>query len=263
MTRNRGLVGSSGFALAFALGFAACGGTGTDPIDVATSGAVAIKIYQQSHPARGYVDANANAHTHVRPGQHEAYGGAPMSGYTWSVATGTSMPFPGLIISPLTGLVSGTIPNGTAAAQYPYSVTVTDGISSYTSSAYIQVVACNSGPASNPVPSNCSIPEPIACGSGTLADMNLAGFAAFKAGQPVGYSLFVSGGTPPYKSWTVVSGTLPPGTSIDASRGVLTGTPLPSAAGNTYTFSVKVSDATNASCPAVGASAAQYKITLQ
>jgi len=264
MSRHGIRTAASGFAFAVTFVLSGCGGAGTDPIDGVSSGVVPIKIYQQSHPARGYVDANGNLYTHINPGQHEAYGGAPQSGYTWSVTSGTSMPFPGMIISPLTGLVSGSIPNGTAAGQYTYSVTVTDGTSSYTStSAYIQVQACNSGPASNPVPGNCNVPPVLSCGSGTLSDINLGGLSAYKAGQPVGFSLFVNGGTPPYKSWALVSGTLPPGTSIDASRGVLTGTPLSSAAGTTYNFSVKVSDATNATCPAAGASAAQYKITLQ
>ena len=244
------------FCLTIPLYLAACGG-GDSPTEV-SAGAVALKIYQQSHPARGYVDANGNLYTHVNPGQHEAYGGSPLSGYTWTVTTGTSMPFPGLVISPLTGLVSGTIPNNTAAGQYNYSVTVSDGTNTYTSSAYIQVNACNSSSS----PSNCSIPVPFSCNSGTLMDMNLGGLSVFKAGQPVGFSLTVSGGTPPYKNWGVVSGSLPPGTSIDASRGVLTGTPLSTATG-TYTFTVKVQDATNATCPAAGASVAQYKITLQ
>src|SRR5215212_5212986 len=132
MHRHRDLKGAAAFALSLALIIPACGGV-TDPIDEVSAGAVALKIYQQSHPARGYVDANANLYTHINPGQHEAYGGAPLSGYSWSVTSGTSMPFPEMIISPLTGLVSGTLPNGTAAGQYSYSVTVTDGTSSYTS----------------------------------------------------------------------------------------------------------------------------------
>jgi uncharacterized protein (TIGR03437 family) len=59
-----------------------------------------------------------------------------------------------------------------------------------------------------------------------------------------GYSqvLVAAGGTPPYR-WSVTGGTLPPGLSLNASTGALSGTP--SSAG-TFTFSVQVTDSAGA-----------------
>lgn len=257
MTRN---LWTTTALLSLAAAISGCGGGGgTGP--GGTTG-VALKIYQNAHPAAGYVDANGGLRTNIRPGQLEAYGGSPLSGYTWTVTTGTSMPFPGLTISPLTGLVSGTLPAGTAPGTYNYRVTVSDGSTTYSSSgAYIQVNACNSSGAGGAA--NCNIPPSLNCASGSLSDMNLGGIASWKAGEPVGYSLFVSGGAPPYKNWTVLTGSLPPGLSLDASRGVLHGTALSSAAGNTYTFTVRVSDNANTLCPSGGSSPATYRITLE
>lgn len=250
-------------ALSIATLVTACGG-GDGSTGPGSSAGVALKIYQSLHPAAGYVDANGGLHTNIRPGQAEAYGGSPLSGYSWSVTTGTSMPFPGLIISPLTGLVSGTLPAGTAPGKYNYQITVSDGSTTYSSSgAYIQVVSCDSrGVGSTTIPANCNVPPQLACGSGTLSDMNQGGLASWKASEPVGFSLFAAGGAPPYKNWTVATGSLPPGLTLDASRGVLYGTPLSSAAGNTYTFTVRVSDSANTVCPSAGSSVAGYRISI-
>jgi hypothetical protein len=249
---------------ALSLTLAACGGI-TTPADSGGTGAVALKVYQSAHPARGYIDANGGLYTHINPGQFEAYGGAPLSGYSWTITTGTSAPFPALIVDPLTGLAHGSLPAGATVGHYLYQVTASDGVSTYSSSgAYIDVVACNSANGSGAaLPANCSANLPPSCGSGTLADINLGGLSPYKAASPVGFSLFVNNGTPPYKNWALASGSLPPGLTIDASRGVLTGTPLSSASGNTYTFSVKVTDAANVTCPATGASPASYKISIQ
>ena len=51
-------------------------------------------------------------------------------------------------------------------------------------------------------------------------------------------SLFPGGGVPPY-SWSFVSGTLPPGLSVQASPGRVLGTPTTA---GTFTFTVRVSD---------------------
>ena len=51
-------------------------------------------------------------------------------------------------------------------------------------------------------------------------------------------SLFPGGGVPPY-SWTFVSGTLPPGLSVQASPGRVLGTPTTA---GTFTFTVRVND---------------------
>jgi hypothetical protein len=56
---------------------------------------------------------------------------------------------------------------------------------------------------------------------------------------PYSASLSGSGGKPPY-AWSVSSGTLPPGLSIDANTGAISGTP---AALGTYNFTIQLSDA--------------------
>lgn len=259
-TRNRG---RWSLALSLATLVVSCGGGDTSTTEPGGSVGVELSTYQSMHPARGYVDANGGLYSNIRPGQAEALGGSPVSGYSWTVTTGTSMPFPGLTIHPLTGLVSGTLPSGTAPGSYDYQVTVSDGSTTHSSSgAYIQVLACDSrGAGSTVFPDNCFFPSALACGSGTLYDMN-GGLTSWKASEPVGFSLSVAGGVPPYKSWTVLSGSLPPGLTLDASRGVLYGTPLSSAAGTTYTFSVGVSDSADNFCPAAGNSSASYKITI-
>ena len=55
---------------------------------------------------------------------------------------------------------------------------------------------------------------------------------------PYSVTLMVLGGVDPY-IWTVTSGTLPPGISLSATSGILSGTPT--VAGN-YTFTVQVAD---------------------
>ncbi len=66
-----------------------------------------------------------------------------------------------------------------------------------------------------------------------------ASLPGMKAGATYSATLTAYGGTPPY-SWTVVSGSLPPGLSLSAA-GVISGT---SSAADTYTFTVQASDST-------------------
>jgi len=60
--------------------------------------------------------------------------------------------------------------------------------------------------------------------------------------QPYSYRLGVKGGTAPF-SWTLVEGTLPPGLSLNASTGVLSGTPTTV---GTYPLTFRVKDSTKA-----------------
>jgi len=57
------------------------------------------------------------------------------------------------------------------------------------------------------------------------------------------YSLTLSatGGTPPYNNWVLTSGALPPGLTLDASSGIISGVPS-SATGSPFSFSVIVKD---------------------
>jgi hypothetical protein len=59
-------------------------------------------------------------------------------------------------------------------------------------------------------------------------------------GVAYGQQLTATGGTPPY-SWSLASGTLPPGLTLAQSTGMISGTPT---AGGTYNFTAQVSDST-------------------
>ena len=59
-----------------------------------------------------------------------------------------------------------------------------------------------------------------------------------------GYSqpLTAIDGTPPYKKWSVISGSLPPGLSLDPATGVISGTPTQI---GDYSFTVQVTDSSD------------------
>ncbi|GAA0833223.1 fibronectin type III domain-containing protein [Streptosporangium amethystogenes subsp. fukuiense] len=114
--------------------------------------------------------------------------------YTWSVSAG-GLP-PGLTLNAFTGVLSGT---PTAGGAYSFSVKTLD--------------ALNQGDTRTV--------------SLTIAALPAFTFPAPPAGQVgVSYSvpLTVSGGVTPY-TWSVSAGSLPPGLTLNASTGVLSGTP--------------------------------------
>ncbi len=63
-----------------------------------------------------------------------------------------------------------------------------------------------------------------------------------KIGTSYSHTLAARGGTPPYLSWEIISGSLPDGLSIDPDSGEITGTPT---SPGTYTFTVQVSDSSS------------------
>ena len=134
------------------------------------------------------------------------------SPFTWSVSSG-SLP-PGIALGASTGLLSGT---PTTAGTYSFTVKVTDA----------------SGLTSTEAATVTIIPGP---------SMNFAAPPGGWTNTVYGYTLTETGGTSPY-TWSVTSGSLPPGISL-APDGNLSGTPT---ATGSYSFTVKVTDANNQS----------------
>jgi hypothetical protein len=134
--------------------------------------------------------------------------------YRWSVSVGT-LPV-GLSLSSA-GVLSGT---PSAAAEYNFTVTVKDSSTPIQSASEAYQIQINTGGGTN----NLSVT------TNTLTD----------AVQNVAYNsdLNASGGTTPY-SWTLASGTLPSGLSLDSS-GVISGSPTGT---GTSKFTVSVTDA--------------------
>ncbi|HEY1497655.1 MAG TPA: putative Ig domain-containing protein [Candidatus Solibacter sp.] len=176
-----------------------------------------------------------------------------IAGYSFSVSSG-SLPA-GLTLNTSTGVLSGT---PTTAGTYTFTTTVRDskGTTDYISCT-IAVVA---------------VPLDIQCGT--------CGNSRATAGTSYSVTLAATGGSPSY-TYSIYSGSLPPGLTLTASTGVISGTPT---AAGTYTFTSKVTDSkgktdtvtctitvvvspVNLACGTCGANKAQlgsaYNSTLQ
>jgi hypothetical protein len=138
-----------------------------------------------------------------------ASGGTPP--YQWSVSSGT-LP-PGLSLAAATGVISGT--PTTAENAEAVTVQVSDSGTPRQSSA--QSLSLTISPA-------------------TLRVTTTA-LPSGQVGAPYSATLAASGGTPPYQ-WSVSSGTLPPGLSLAAATGVISGTPAAAANATKLTFKV-------------------------
>jgi len=136
--------------------------------------------------------------------------------YTWSI-TGGGLPA-GLTLNASTGLISG---NPTTAGKATFTASVKDSASK-TATASLSITITT--------PLTITTSSPLPPGSPAIAYST---------------TLAASGGTPPYSNWTVSSGTLPPGLSLNAATGVLSGTPT-TTTGSPFAFSVTVSDSLSA-----------------
>ena len=128
--------------------------------------------------------------------------------YSWSISAG-SLPA-GLTLTSA-GVISGS---PTAAGTANFTVAVTDANSSSDTQALSLTVAA----------------APLVITTTSLADGQV--------GIAYSQTLQASGGTPPY-TWSISAGSLPPGLTLNASTGVISGTPTSS---GTFSFTVKVTD---------------------
>ena len=147
--------------------------------------------------------------------QLNAAGGNPP--YTWSLTAG-ALPG-GLNLAAATGIISGT-PNATGS--FNFTVTATDG---------------DSHTASKPLAITVAAPPISVVAIPALETM---------MGLSFNYQLSASGGTTPY-AWSVGSGALPPGLSLNTTGGLISGIPT---GGGLFTFLVTVRDASSASASA-------------
>jgi len=155
----------------------------------------------------------------------DAYGSAVVATggtapYHWSVAKG-SLPT-GLSINSTSGMVSG---DPSAAGTFGFMIQVQDSSASKTSvqsSMSVQVTA-----AQNPQPP-----------AGTPLAISTKSLPAGQVGDAYQSSVIATGGTAPYH-WSVATGSLPTGLSINSTSGMVSGDP--SAAG-TFGFMIQVQD---------------------
>lgn len=165
-----------------------------------------------------------------------AAGGSPFSGYTWSLASGSSFP-PGTTVSFQTGVFSGSGNGLTAGRTYTFEMQVSDGTSTATGTITLEV---------DPVPANGIVPIPVFQQPMGVPVINLPDA---QANRPYGASLHVLAGDPPY-SWfedATYAGRgdfALSGLKIDMARGIVRGTVMNSAAGKTLRFRINVKDST-------------------
>ena len=190
-------------------------------------------------PPVGYLIISYNTDTTIVNAQTLlAEGGAPLNGYSWTLASGSTYPA-GTTVDALTGVFK---PTGGAVTHTAgrFKVHVTAGSNNGTSGSYtVKVMDYGTGP----------VPSAILQQWPTDVDPSALELIDAEPGKGYGASLFVLGGTPPYywredSSYSAGTDLSTVGLSIGYTNGVVSGTPPSSASGKTVRFRVVVKDAT-------------------
>lgn len=142
----------------------------------------------------------------------DASGGYPP--YVWSLSSGT---LPTGLSVDSSGFISG-IP--TVAGTYSFDIQVEDLINGTDNESFSIVINA----ATAPTITTTSLP-PV------------------QVGTVYSQTIVATGGTPPYTTWAITTGTLPPGLSLGAGTGIISGTPTTA---GTYNFIVEVTDTATA-----------------
>lgn len=133
--------------------------------------------------------------------------------YAWSITTG-SLPA-GLTLNTQTGVISGT---PAAAGTFNFTAQVSDAQSPADTASRAFSLTVNA-------------PAPLTIITGKLPDA--------RRSRNYSYTLQATGGLKPY-AWSLASGGLPPGLSLNATTGVISGKPTTR---GTWSFTVRVQDA--------------------
>lgn len=164
-----------------------------------------------------------------------ATGGGPP--YTWSVTSG-ALPA-GIALDPSSGTLSGT---PTAAGASNFTVQVTDTVKNNAAKAFS-----------------------ITIGSGTssLAITTGTPLPGATVGAAYSQTLTATGGKTPY-SWSITTGALPNGLTLNGSNGTITGTPTTT---GSFTFNLRVTDSASGTADllasiAVGAASANPTLSI-
>ncbi len=189
---------------------------------------------------RGCIDNFNDAFSYVIPQTLIAYGGAPAIGYGWTVSSGSSLP-PQTTVDSINGVFHRLDKfSNPPPGNYTFKMDVTDGTSTATGTFFIEVTSSLDG--------GCT-EKPVLMQNVNIDVVNLPDA---KVGEAYGAGLFAMGGKAPYR-WSIATGKLPPGIIINQGTGVLSGTPLSEASGQTFEFTVKIVDrADNILIPKLG-----------
>lgn len=214
--------------MAVVVGLTGCSGLTTIDVNGGDTGSGTLMVLP-NQTVHASIDAGGRG-TFVDAQTLLACGGSPLSGYTWTIAPGSTFP-PGTTVAPLTGVFSGS-GEGLTPGQYTFKMQVSDGSTTATGNITLVVQEYEIAPSAVLQQWPDIMERPLVDG---------------RAGHPYGASLFVMGGEPPY-TWaedTSYAGRADfdaSGLVIDAARGVVRGTINSSAAGKTLRFRVVVKD---------------------